>query len=130
MVVEQGVMEATLSGQNDQTAPLSDCTHEALIPVKYSDADIHHRFGVQLLYQQDVLPFLEDELYGENWDASAVLQDIRLIAAIGKGQVDPVNYISGHFEYASFVPPPLRCSSRPAHTSCVLQCLRRRRRTT
>ena len=103
---EAGASTIASSGPS-QTLPPEECSQEALIPVKYSDADIQHRFGVQLLYQQDVLPFLEDELYGENWDANAVQQAIKEIAHTGRGQIDLVQFIRGPSDYASFVPPPL-----------------------
>ena len=82
-------------------------------PVKFSDADSQHRFGTTWLFQEDVLPFLQDELYGEDWDIGLLHETMEEIKRTGHGEIDPVKLIRGSSEYTRFVPPPQEVNEDP-----------------
>ena len=101
-----GASSSASGAPQQEEAGLTDLEQYGPFPVRYSDADIMHRFGVQWLHASDVEPFLRDELYGETWDRSAMLRAMRQFALSGQGIIDPAKLIVGPSEYANFVPPP------------------------
>ena len=66
--------EGGSAASNAAMAPPSESRGSAAInyggpvPVKHSDADSKHRFGVAWLHKEDIIPLMHDELYGEEWD--------------------------------------------------------------
>ena len=87
------------------------------MPVLFSDADYSHRFGVKWLYEEDIMQFLQDELYGETWDVDLLHEAILAYRTTGTSIVDPAKLVTRPSDYANFRPPPASPTSRP-HEWC------------
>ena len=47
------------------------------------------------MYPADIVPFLQDELYGLNWSMQRLEETLEGIYASGKGHLDPIALVEG-----------------------------------
>ena len=65
------------------------------IPVICRDVNYSHQSETRLMYPDDIVPFLQDELYGLEWSHDRLEKALETIYETGKGHLDPAALVIG-----------------------------------
>ena len=95
------------------------------IPVICRDVNHFHQSETRLMHHDDIVPFLEDELYGLEWSREHLESVLEGIYASGRGVLDPAVLVPSdswlhdcdQYGWADVVPPPARPYSFAAPVS-------------